>query len=939
MRRFLASVFLAGLVGPAIAAEPSAEHLAFFEKNVRPVLVTQCADCHGPDDAQSKLRVDSLAGLLAGGERGPAIVPGRPSESLLLSAVKHEDVLQMPPKQKLSAKQIADIAKWIETGAAWPGMSAEVAAAKANPATAAILRDEDRAFWSFQSPRAAEPPPVRDTQWARSPIDRFILAELEAKDLRPAPQADKLTLVRRATFDLTGLPPTPDEVERFVRDLSPDAYERLLDRLLASPHYGERWGRHWLDVARYADSNGMDENLAFINAYRYRDYVVNAFNSDKPYDRFVAEQLAGDLLSRQPGEPDEANFERLTATGFLSIGPKMLADDDPKKKEMDIIDEQLDTLGKAFLGLTLGCARCHDHKFDPLSAGDYYSLAGILKSTKTMENFRVVANWNENALETAEQTKTRLEYETRLKAIEAKIARRKAAADAEAMNLARRRAGDYVAAASELVPLAADGTAFKPKLALDKLARERKLDPTLLKQWVNHVDRKVRGSDTIYQPFVEYQRRGQDSAALAVAAKSFQTEADRAIDAWEELLKTNKRAAKLDDSRLDEYRSVLFDGKIGPIRATRGFNGYEPTAKTELAAIEQEKAAIVKAAPPMRRAMGVREGEIQNVRIHYRGNHTTLGPEVPRQFPRVLAGERQTPIDGNQSGRLQLAQWLTQPDHPLTARVMVNRIWRWHFGRGLVRTVDNFGKLGERPTNQPLLDWLAVEFVKSGWSMKALHRLIMQSSVYQMSTQFDAQAAAADPENLLYWRFERRRLEAEEVHDALLAVGGRLDRTLGGTTTTFKEREYVSGTGSRVLAYNSARRTIYLPVLRSAVYEVLQAFDFADPSTLEGNRATTTVAPQALFMMNGKLVAENATALAESLLERGELDDAARVRAAFAAVLNRPATRSDVDRSLQFVRELQNQAGAEASPADVRRSAWGSLCRVLLASNEFIYVE
>lgn len=925
---------IAVLRSSSSAAMPSAEKITFFEKNVRPVFVEHCQDCHGPDAAESKFRIDTLSGLLTGGERGPAIIPGKPSESLLISAINHDDVLQMPPKQKLSAKQIADITKWIETGAAWPGMLPATVTAVTISNSASTISDEDRKFWLFQSPLAAKPPAVRDAQWIKSPIDHFILADLEAKNLRPAPQADKRTLIRRATFDLTGLPPTPEEVDAFLSDGSPDAFARLIDRLLASPHYGERWGRHWLDVARYADSNGMDENLAFINAYRYRDYVVNAFNSDKPYDRFVAEQIAGDLLPRVAGEAEEAYFDRLTATGFLAIGPKMLADDDPKKKEMDIIDEQLDTLGKAFLGLTLGCARCHDHKFDPIPAADYYSLAGILKSTKTMENFNVVAKWNENFLETTEQMQDRLAYEKQLKAVDDRLAKRKKAADDEAMSIARRRTGEYLAAVAELVPLAVDGMKFKPKLPLDKLAKERKLDPTLLKQWLNQVDRRVRDPNTIYQSFIDGQRNGGDAAALATAAKAFQAEADRAIDAWEALLKGKQKPTKLDDPRLDEYRSVLYDNKIGPVRPTRGFSGYEPAAAAELATLEKEKAELVKTAPPIRRAMGVQEGTIQNIRVHYRGNHTTLGPEVPRQFLRVVAGEKQTPIDASQSGRLQLAEWLTQPDHPLTARVMVNRIWRWHFGRGLVRTVDNFGKLGERPTNQALLDWLAVEFVRSGWSMKALHRQIMLSSTYQMSTQYDARAAAADPENLLYWRFERRRLEAEEVRDALLAVSGRLDRSLGGTTASFREREYVTGTGSRVTTFTTPRRSVYLPILRSAVYEVLQAFDFTDPSASEGNRATTTVAPQALFMMNGGPVAENAAALAKTLLTRSDLDDRARVGEAFAAILNRPATKPEIARSLQLVAEIEKQ-----TEIDAKQAAWTSLCRVLFASNEFIYVE
>jgi len=936
-------IVVAVLLSPLVAgaAEPPGEQVEFFEKHVRPVLVQNCIDCHGPDEAESKLRLDSLAGLLAGGERGPAIVPGKPKESLLLSAIKHEDVLQMPPKNKLSAREVADISKWIETGAAWPGTSVAAAAA-AKKTDAAAITAADRAFWSFQTPVAPQPPAVHDEAWIRTPVDRFILSDLAANNLPPARPADRRALIRRATFDLTGLPPTPEEVESFVKDASPRAFEELIERLLASPHYGERWGRHWLDVARYADSNGMDENLAFINAFRYRDYVIQAFNDDKPYDQFVTEQLAGDLMPRRPGEPDEAYYNRVVATGFLSIGPKMLADDDPKKKEMDIIDEQLDTLGKAFLGLTLGCARCHDHKFDPLPAVDYYSLAGILKSTKTMQTLGVVAAWHENVLETKQEEVARLAFEQQLKEVENRLTRRKKAATDEAIDRERARSGEYLLAALEFVHFAEGSQRPLMKGRADDLAKKRGLDRFLLNQWVGYLGRHGRKPGSIWQPLIDRELQTDPDAEpkWSALAEAFTADAVAAMKAWEELYAAKQgKAGKLDDPRLEEVRVVLHD-KDGPFKAPRNFDNFLPAAKEQVAAIEKERDALQKSRPLARRAMGVREGEVQNVRVHYRGNHTTLGPEAPRQFLRVIAGEQQTPLASDRSGRLELAQWLTSPTHPLTARVAVNRIWRWHFGRGIVRSVDNFGKLGERPTNQPLLDFLAVEFVKSGWSIKAMHRLIMNSSAYQMSTQFDSTAAAADPENLRYWRFERRRLEAEEVRDALLLIGGRLDPKFGGTTFTFKEREYVSGTGSRVIKYDATRRSVYLPVLRSAVYDVLQAFDFADPSTLEGNRATTTVAPQALFMMNGDLVADSAGSLADRLLASAELDDSGRVQQAFTSVLGREATSREVDQALELTSAIAAQSAAEsiAAPA-ARRTAWRSLCRVLLASNEFIYVE
>ncbi len=928
------------------AAEPSLDSSDFFEKQVRPVLLEQCAECHGPDVAESKLRVDSLAGLLTGGERGPAIVPGKPRESLLVAAINHDEVLQMPPKRKLSARQIRDIAKWIETGATWPGMTAAAVATTNVPAASAKITDDDRKFWSFQTPLAATLPQVGDARWPRTPLDRFLLSQLESKGVQQAPEADKRTLVRRVTFDLTGLPPTPAEVEQFVHDPAVDAYERLMDRLLASPHYGERWGRHWLDVARYADSNGMDENLAFINAYRYRDYVIGAFNRDKPYDQFVVEQLAGDLLPRSTDEDDLAHFEHLTATGLLSIGPKMLADDDPKKKEMDIIDEQLDTLGKAFLGLTLGCARCHDHKFDPLPTSDYYSLAGIFKSTQTMDDFKVVANWHENYLETKDQETVRLAFDDQLKTIDKRLAEQKKTVYAQAVERERGRTGEYLLAAAEFVHFAPASTRPKATGKTDSLAKERKLEATLLRQWVAYLSRKGQEAGSLWQPFIELEQHGASREDWSAAAQAFQAEVDRAIKAWQETkAATEGRAKQLDDPALEAYCALLYDTAEGPFKTPNSFSIDLPEAgAVVLAAIEKEKSELEKQRPPLRRAMGVRDGQVQNVRIHVRGNHTTLGPEVPRQIPQLFASAGQQSFDESQSGRLQFAHWLAQPDHPLTARVMVNRLWRWHFGRGILRSVDNFGKLGERPTNQPLLDWLAVEFVRSGWSIKNMQRLIMQSSAYRMSTCFDERAAAVDPENLLYWRFERRRLEAEEVRDSLLAISGRLDLAFGGTTISLREREYVTGTGSRKTTYNSPRRTVYLPILRSAVYDVLQAFDFADPSTLEGNRASTTVAPQALFMMNGDLVTESVSALAKSLLDRSEPTDTARVQTAYAAVLGRPAEKHEIERALRLLEAVERQlttapSASDNTPVTAREAAWQSLCRVLLASNEFIYVE
>jgi cytochrome c553 len=800
------------LLSALLAAGPGPDRAAFFENKVRPLLAEHCISCHGPQKQKGGLRLDSRETLLQGGDLGPAVVPGKPAESLLLKAVGYADEsLRMPPRGKLTDRQIADLTQWVTDGAEYPSAAATAKAASAGGG-------RDAPHWAFQPLSHPAVPAVKDAAWCRSPLDRFVLAKLEAAGLRPAPEADRRTLIRRATFDLLGLPPTPAEVDAFVRDPRPDAYEQLIDRLLASPAYGERWGRHWIDVARYADSNGLDENVAHGNAWRYRDYVVDAFNADKPYDQFVREQVAGDLL---PPAGEAARRERLIATGFLSLGPKVLAEVDKVKMEMDIVDEQLDTAGKAFLALTLGCARCHDHKFDPISQADYYALAGVFKSTRTMSDFKTVAKWNEAPLAAAAEVARRADFDKKIAAKKAEV----------------------------------DKAVARGKEALAKTAKENK------------------------------------------------------------------------DSQKDE-------------KPAKGEDAFPADVKAELAKLRAEQAVLTKAAPVIPTAMAVEEGTPADTRIHIRGSHLTLGKVVPRGVPRVLAGDRPPVFDPKASGRLQLAEWMASPDHPLTARVFVNRVWRWHFGQGIVPTPDNFGKLGQRPINPALLDWLARDFVAGGWSVKALHRTLMRSATYRMSAAYDAAAALADPDNRLHWRAEPRRLEAEAVRDAVLAVSGRLDRTMGGSLLHVENRGYLfdhtSKDGTR---YDSRRRALYLPVIRNNVYDVFQLFDAPDFAVPSGDRATTTVASQALFMLNSELVADAADALAGELLA-GPGDDAARVGRLYARAYGRPPVGDEVGRSLELVRSLERaQSGGPPEPAVRSRRAWAGLCQVTMAASEFIYVK
>lgn len=774
---------------------PTPEQVRFFETSIRPVLAEHCYRCHGPAKQKAGLRLDSREHLLKGSSEGPIVAVGQPEKSRLIQAVRHEDPsLKMPPDKKLTDRQIADLARWIKMGMPYP------------PERATAPKTEET-FWAFKAPVDPPLPAVKDAAWPRSPLDHFVLAKLEEKNLKPAPVADRRTLIRRVTFDLTGLPPSPEEVDAFVKDEAPNAFAKVVDRLLASPHYGERWARHWLDVARYADSNGLDENVAYGNAWRYRDYVVAAFNQDKPYDQFLLEQLAGDLL---PATDPATRSERLIATGFLALGPKVLAEVDEKKMELDLIDEQIDTVGRAVLGLTLGCARCHDHKFDPITAKDYYGLAGVFQSTKTMENFRKIARWHENPLDSEEHRQ------------------RKAVHDKK------------VAQAKE---------------AIGQLTRK----------------------------------------------------ADEDIKAKGTTLPKNPE----------------------PL--------YAPEVQAELKRLREELAKLDKAAPEPASAMGVTEGKVLEAVLYIRGNHLKPGKAVPRQVPEILAGTDLPRFDAKQSGRLELARWLVRPDHPLTARVMVNRLWRWHFGVGIVPTPDNFGRLGEAPVNQPLLDWLACRFVENKWSLKAMHRMILLSSTYQMSSDGGPKAARIDPENRWHGRANLKRLEAEAIRDNLLAVSGLLDRTMGGSMLHVKNREFLfDHTSKDGTKYDSRRRSLYLPVIRNNVYDVFQLFDFPDPAVSNGDRATTTVAPQALFLMNSDWVGQLCDNLAAELLKE-DGDDAARVRQLYLRAYSRAPNEKEITRALGLVRGVEAALSGESGKR--HHLAWACLCQTVLSANEFVYVK
>jgi hypothetical protein len=790
----------------ATADEAEADGIAFFENRIRPLLVERCYECHGEEQQESELRLDSFAAIMRGGASGMAVVPGQPDESLLLVAVGYlDDDLQMPPDASLPKQQVDDLRHWVELGAPHPD-----AEGTPSPVRSRIDTQGARTFWAFQTPVKPPLPVVLQHDWPQSPIDFFVLKQLELTGLSPSPRADKRIRLRRVTYDLTGLPPTPAEISSFLTDETPNAWARVVDRLINSPRYGERWARHWLDVARYADSNGLDENIAHGNAWRYRDYIIASFNLDKPYDQFLCEQLAGDLM---PFESAVDRHDKLIATGFLTLGPKVLAEGDEQKMEMDIIDEQISTLGQSVLGLTIGCARCHDHKFDPISHEDYYALASIFKSTRTMESFKRIARWNENVIATPEQQAIKSAHDEKVAALQAKV--------------------------------------------------------------------------------TDLEQRNKDGE------QSGETEPQS-------------------------------DGD-GPRAGTAGPTG-------SLAALKEELKQLADAAPQLPTAMGVVDGEVTDLRIHVRGSHLHQGKQVRRGVPTVLAFDGQPAMPAAGSGRLALAHWLIRPEHPLTARVFVNRVWRWYFERGLVATVDNFGQLGNRPDNAELLDWLAVDFAAHGWSMKRLHRQILLSSTYQMSSQANDRAAAVDPENRKRWRAGVRRLQAEEIRDALLMVGGQLDDSMGGSMLHVENRAFIfDHTSKDETSYDRQRRSIYMPVIRNHLYDVFSLFDYSDASVANGNRPTSMIAPQALFMMNSQLFDQASQQLATVILQN-PTDDDARVVDLYERTLARSPDDDEHDRASKYLAAFRHELESQ-QVKHIELEAWAGLCHVLLASSEFLYLR
>jgi hypothetical protein len=918
---------------PAKPLDPAA--VEFFEKKIRPVLTQHCAGCHSADAAKNKklkgnLSLDSRTGVLKGGATGPALVPGKPAESLLLKALKYDGDLRMPPKGKLPDAVIADVEKWIALGA--PDPRGDTATAPGRQVGLTI--DQGRKFWAYKLPvQPAVPKLTTHHSPLTTPIDRFVLAQLEARGLEPAAEADRTTLVRRLHYDLTGLPPSPEEVDAFVNDRAADAYEKLVDRLLAAPQFGERWGRHWLDVVRFAESVTL-RGFIFKEAWRYRDYVIDSFNADVPFNQFIKEQIAGDLL---PAADHADRARKLVATTFLQLGNTNFEQQDKKQLRMDVVDEQLDVIAKGFLAQTVTCARCHDHKFDPIPTRDYYALAGILRNTKAMEHANV-SKWIEVPLPADPQTETALQkHELAVAALRAKLA------------AAKEKAGPRIASGVLAVK-------DVPGIVVDDAQAKKVgewMPSTFNKTYIGdgyiHDKDEGKGEKTLtFQPEsvppgkyeVRFAYSPGGNRATQVPVHVFSADGEKTV--FVDMKKTppiDGRYVSLGEYRFEKggqaYVIVSNEGTKGHVCPDAvvflSLDRKEPPRKEnrapnapgdEVQGLEVELKKLVESGPKRALVMSVQEEPvIEDTRVHVRGTVHNLGEPAPRGFLTVALHGTPPAVPKDRSGRVELASWIASKDNPLTARVMVNRAWHWLFGAGLVRTVDNFGTTGERPSNQELLNHLALRFIDKNWSVKQLVRDIVLSRTYRQSATGAAATVAADPENRLFGRANRRRLEAECLRDTMLAVSGQLDLRPGGMTFP---ASLASDYGYKA---NSNRRSVYLPQFRNALPEMLEVFDAADPSTVTGQRNSGTVAPQALFMMNHPFVLEQSKRTAARLLAEKHSDDTARLVRAYRLALGREPTAGEREVARRFLKG-KNET-----------DAWSALVHALFASAEFRYVN
>ncbi|MEE2827384.1 MAG: DUF1553 domain-containing protein [Planctomycetota bacterium] len=968
----------------------SAAQIDFFENKVRPILIEHCLECHGakPEKLRGGLRLTSRREILDGGDSGPVVVPGKPDDSLFMSAVHYED-FEMPPTGQLSQRDIEILAEWIRMGLPDPRQ----------PGTSGVQAGLDwtaaREHWAFQ-PRQLGVSRPTDRGSQESIIDQYVIARLNRDNdgKRPfqlSPPAPRETLIRRLHLTLVGLPPTIEEIESFT------TVEERVDQLLASPRFGERWGRHWLDVARFAESSGGGRSLMFPDAWRYRDYVIQAFNRDKPFDQFVKEQVAGDLL---PADSIAQRNEQVVATGFLALGPTNYEQQDKEGLVIDVVDEQIDTVGRAFLGLTLGCARCHDHKFDPITTREYYALAGIFKSTATVVHSNV-SKYVETSIASPEELKQQKDHRLAVKRITAELA--KAKGEVEALG------GQIPSAANVKKSLPA---ARLPGLVIDNVATERvgqwqesQFSGTFVDAGYIHDQNRGKGKKKViftprfnvggqYEVRMAYTAGGnrasnvpvlidhQDGQArqlvnqsktppidgLFISLGRFRFEADNVARVTIETGGTDGHVIvdAIQFLPLDQVPDVAAETEPGDL-ADKSQGSVPETDQALQAALknyrqldQRLKVLKEKTAPPVPVAMSVRDIEKPaDSPIHIRGEVRNLGPTVPRGFldicNHVLADNdspdlhgsadrnmatrlpRASSIPAGQSGRLQLAEWLVHPEHPLTARVYVHRVWRHLFGVGLVESTDNFGLMGTAPVNRELLDYLAEQLIENGWSTKSLIRQITASRTYQQHIGHELTAegspAREDLENRLLWRFNRQRLDAEVLRDSILAVSGQLDLTPGGRTIR-KMAQYDLG-----YEFDTRRRSVYVPAFRNSMLDLFEVFDVANPNLVTGHRVTSTLPTQSLFLMNSPMVIESARIMAGKILEEPLAPEAAgpsgQVRWLYRTMLGRPPTKEEAEESIRFLSDFQ----PDTDSLTPRQDAWQNLIHALFCSLEFRYMD
>jgi hypothetical protein len=1207
--------------GPLLADE-NAEGIRFFESRIRPVLVERCFKCHSQqaNPPKGKLRLDFPKGWLSGGESGPALVAGKPAESLIVSALKYEDY-KMPPGGKLPAVIVKDFASWIKMGAPTPvAYGAEISTTAKNNT---IDWQKESEFWSFKPITKYPLPQVNSQLPVRNEIDNFVFQRLADQQLLPAGQADRRTLIRRLTFNLLGLPPTPEEINSFIANKDPQAYAKLVDRLLESPHYGERWGRHWLDVVRYANSNGADENKPYPLTYHYRNYVIDAFNQDRPFNQFIREQIAGDLLPA--GDNASITNQRITATTFLAMGIKISAEQDADKKRSDIIDEQIDTISRSMLGMTVACARCHDHKFDPIPTTDYYAMAGVLQSTQLSDRTLVspqkatlksqlqtlrtqldqtrqqadaritqlsrqnvagylggsldVLKWQRHAvpadlqlaladdvkapytptattasldqistlylvreaesfdrgtagkvdggygkgigivsdkgasltwveydLDVPEAGNYQVEFRYAAKdsrpgklSINGKVVNDKSMAQttgswfpdtqkwfvegrfslqagknvlrfevaptmshldkiivapvapffvpaSEAESLARgnvkpftsgdvtyisdppsgartyfceydldvKQAGPYqlllryAALESRPMVLTVDGQVKSEKAVAQvtggwdathqRWHKEIQLQLAAGKHTirfhrqgaVSHIDQwrlipVATGNDNLPAPEQIASSRKLNVGALYQWSRFLgrTRNTEPAFKLWQDLSKTEEPLAdflnqwlsenqppswlqqrvltprpKSIDQLAQRYQQVLtkalrqppaedlpalhkfLTGKDGPFVPYRHpLTHYEAA---EQQAVQQQVAQVEKLAAQVQaiatvKVMAVSDSSVKEHPVFIRGSHLQKGPVVPRRFLTIVAGHDQAKYPQDQSGRLQLANSIASPRNPLTARVIANRVWRWHFGRALVKSTENFGHSGKEPSHPQLLDHLALKLIEFDWSIKQLNRYILASHAYQMASSYDQASAKTDPENGWYWRYQPQRLEAEVIRDTLLFTAGRLDLSLGGAPTAAVRTQDPSPKNlqeNRQFYESSRRRSVYLPIVRTNVYKLFTLFDFPNPAAPTGNRTTTTIPTQALFLMNNPWMQGIAQEIAQQATSKYP-NETARLKYLFESLLGRPPTATEITEARELIKAVRAEVNLDTQPL----ADWEIFCHTLLLTSEFIYLH